>query len=134
MPLRTLSLALLAGLLATPCAAQEALFLRIRPHEAPPPGGIETDPSADEVAAARAAREAVWERSDRRARLAIASVCTDCLPPAAPKAHSSGRDQAARLSDTPSGTGKGPEAPPIRAAFLTPPAAAPPAASLADSR
>ncbi|MCJ2008182.1 hypothetical protein MKK55_04220 [Methylobacterium sp. J-059] len=66
-----------------PASAQEPLFLRIRPSDAPPPaigsGGV--DP---EIAAARAAREAVWERSTVRANIAIASVCTGCLgrPPA----------------------------------------------------
>lgn len=48
--------------------AQEPLFLRIRPI--PEPGSAE---------AARAAREAVWARSEARARTAIASVCTGCL-------------------------------------------------------
>jgi hypothetical protein len=41
-------------------------------------------PSAEEVARARAAREAVWERADRRARIAIASVCSGCLQPERP--------------------------------------------------
>ena len=33
------------------------------------------------AAEARAAHEAVWERANHRARIAIASVCTGCLPP-----------------------------------------------------
>jgi hypothetical protein len=52
-------------------SAHEPLFLRIRPQ---------ADSVAAEIRAARAAREAVWERSSARARLAIASVCTGCIP------------------------------------------------------
>lgn len=55
----------LAGL--TPAQAQEPLLLRIR--------------SSTPDAVAYAEREAVWERSERRARIAIASVCTGCLLP-----------------------------------------------------
>ncbi|GJE59047.1 hypothetical protein [Methylobacterium trifolii] len=72
--------AILAGtavaLAAGSAAAQEPLFLRIRPQGAPEIGG-----GSDEAVAraARAAREAVWERSAVRARRAIASVCTGCL-------------------------------------------------------
>jgi hypothetical protein len=50
-----------------PAQAQEPLVLRIRPS------------TPEDVAFA--AREAVWERSERRARIAIASVCTGCLLP-----------------------------------------------------
>ncbi|TXN54329.1 hypothetical protein FV230_29015, partial [Methylobacterium sp. WL6] len=81
--LALVSLPLMIGPLAIgplaigPASAQEPLFLRIRPSDAPPPaigsGGV--DP---EIAAARAAREAVWERSTVRANIAIASVCTGC--------------------------------------------------------
>ena len=79
--------AVLAALVASgpPASAQEPLFLRIRPQDSTPRDGG-AGPSAAEVAAARAAREAVWERSAARARIAIASVCTGCLgpPPAVP--------------------------------------------------
>ncbi|MGU3540854.1 hypothetical protein [Methylobacterium sp. A54F] len=83
--------AVLLGLFAgTPAAAQEALaqeasaheplFLRIRPQaDGVAAAGREADALAAEIRAARAAREAVWERSNARARLAIASVCTGCL-------------------------------------------------------
>lgn len=50
-----------------PALAQEPLHLRIRP--------------SSPEAVAYAAREAVWERSARRARIAIASVCSGCLLP-----------------------------------------------------
>jgi len=103
--------------------ASEPLFLRIRPFDASRPEGIGTvGPSAHDVAAARAAREAVWERAERRARIAIASVCTGCLPPAAPTAHSDVRNASA---GTPPGTEE-PPAPPTQAAHL--------ASSPADSR
>ena len=74
--MRGLLLPFLAGLagIAMPAGA-EPLFLRIRPAEA-----------NDDAAAAqgRALREEVWARSDRRARIAIASVCTGCLTPTRP--------------------------------------------------
>lgn len=74
------------GLLALgPAMAEEPLFLRIRPQGASPAeigaGG------ASEVEAARrarAAREAVWERANARARIVIASVCTGCMKPLPP--------------------------------------------------
>ncbi|GEP10737.1 hypothetical protein [Methylobacterium gnaphalii] len=73
--MRSLLSAILAGstLMASPAFAEEPLFLRIRPND-------------DEAVAARARalREAVWARSDRRARIAIASVCTGCMKPLAP--------------------------------------------------
>lgn len=78
-----LPLAAALALAGSPSSAQEPLFLRIRPSDAAPPalgsGGADA-----EIAAARAAREAVWERSTIRANIAIASVCTGCLgrPPA----------------------------------------------------
>ena len=106
------------------CLAQEPLLLRIRPNDAPPrEAGAGGAPSDAEVAAqARAAREAVWERADRRARQAIASVCTGCLkaappvssPPAPPSAPS-------RI-----------EPPPVEGAAAETAGAAP--LSLADSR
>ncbi|KQP51621.1 hypothetical protein [Methylobacterium sp. Leaf106] len=76
------------ALAGSPVLAQEPLLLRIRPPDAAPAeigagGGM---PSAEEVARARAAREAVWERADRRARIAIASVCSGCLQPERPAA------------------------------------------------
>ena len=79
-----------------PAAAQEAaraeepepLLLRIRPPgEAPRDLGAGSGPMTDdEVRQARARNEAVWARADRRARIAIASVCTGCLAPARPAA------------------------------------------------
>lgn len=77
---------LACALAGSPVLAQEPLLLRIRPPDAAPAeigasGGM---PSAEEVARARAAREAVWERADRRARIAIASVCSGCLQPERP--------------------------------------------------
>ena len=74
--MRRLVYAILAGscLLATPARAEdEPLFLRIRPND-----------DAADAARARALREAVWARSDRRARIAIASVCSGCLKPLPP--------------------------------------------------
>lgn len=70
-------------LAGAPASAQEPLFLRIRPADAPPPA-IGSGGADAAVATARAAREAVWERSTVRANIAIASVCTGCLgrPPA----------------------------------------------------
>lgn len=78
---------LLAGLPAA--HAQEPLFLRIRPPDgAPRDAGAAgaADEAARQAAAnrARAARESVWARSDRRARIAIASICTGCLAPERP--------------------------------------------------
>ncbi len=57
-------------------AAQEPLYLRIRPSA----GEMASAGGEVDAAQARAAREAVWERAERRARIAIASVCTGCLP------------------------------------------------------
>lgn len=74
-------LCLATGLvLASPAVlAQEPLFLRIRPSDAPPREIGSGGSDAEIARAARAAREAVWERSTMRANLAIASVCTGCL-------------------------------------------------------
>ncbi|KAB7783058.1 hypothetical protein F8B43_4352 [Methylorubrum populi] len=53
--------------------AQEPLYLRIRAN---PDARLD---GASGPATAGPSRESVWERSDRRARIAIASVCTGCL-------------------------------------------------------
>lgn len=83
--------ALLAmALLAPPDAvrAEEPLYLRIRANPAARLDGAATGqgqgqgtgtPPTAGSAVADTARESVWERSDRRARIAIASVCTGCL-------------------------------------------------------
>ncbi|WP_342154438.1 hypothetical protein [Methylorubrum sp. SB2] len=74
-----------AALSAMPAAvrAEEPLYLRIRPN--PVPDASVGSGQGRAVAAAgqgrEAGRETVWERADRRARLAIASVCTGCLDP-----------------------------------------------------
>jgi hypothetical protein len=76
-------------LAADPAAAQEPLFIRIRPGAEPAPG-LGGGGAFDEAAAqaARARSEAVWQRAEARSRIAIASVCTGCLvalrPPAPP--------------------------------------------------
>ncbi|GAB6845387.1 hypothetical protein JCM2811A_43890 [Methylorubrum rhodinum] len=58
--------------------AEEPLYLRIRPKPS-----SEAAVSAGSVQARgfgrESGRESVWERADRRARIAIASVCTGCL-------------------------------------------------------
>ncbi|GJE27116.1 hypothetical protein [Methylobacterium organophilum] len=79
--MRSLLLAVLAGAALGPssASAQEPLFLRIRPNPAPEAASGGADRS--DAAVAAAAHEAVWERANRRARIAIASVCTGCLPP-----------------------------------------------------
>jgi hypothetical protein len=59
-----------------PAGAQDALFLRIRPQADPAAIG-----AAGSARAALAAREAVWERSNARARAIIETVCTGCLAP-----------------------------------------------------
>lgn len=66
------------GLLAGSDAsvAQEVLFLHIRPQA--DRGALGQAGSAQ---AALAAREAVWERSNARARIILESVCTGCLGP-----------------------------------------------------
>ena len=68
--------------------ALEPLLLRIRPPgETPRDLGVGSGAMTDdEVRQARARNEAVWARAERRARIAIASVCTGCLPPARPPA------------------------------------------------
>jgi len=61
--------------------AEEPLYLRIRANPDARLAGTSTSgTAASGPAAAATARESVWERSDRRARIAIASVCTGCLP------------------------------------------------------
>ncbi|PXW63040.1 hypothetical protein [Methylobacterium sp. B4] len=82
--------ALLAVALLAPSdavRAEEPLYLRIRANPAARLDGAagagqgqgqRTAPTAGS-AVADTARESVWERSDRRARIAIASVCDGCL-------------------------------------------------------
>ena len=71
----TLLLLAAAALAAAPAVrAQEPLYLRIRANPAPV--------AASGSAPGEGMRESVWARSDRRARIVIASVCTGCLPPA----------------------------------------------------
>ena len=62
--------------LTGPAPAEEALFLRIRPRPDPAALG-----AAGGAQAAFAAREAIWERSNARARTILESVCTGCLRP-----------------------------------------------------
>ncbi|GAA0280194.1 hypothetical protein GCM10008965_54190 [Methylorubrum aminovorans] len=60
--------------------AQEPLYLRIRASpEARLDGAAGAGPTGGPLAAGRARGESAWERSDRRARIAIASVCTGCM-------------------------------------------------------
>ncbi|KQT17163.1 hypothetical protein ASG40_17390 [Methylobacterium sp. Leaf399] len=81
---------LFALVLAMPQAAsaEEPLVLRIRPHSEAPEGIGSGRGEADEAARrAFQAREAIWERSNARARIVIASICRGCLkdlPPAVP--------------------------------------------------
>ncbi len=73
-----------AALSAMPAAvrAEEPLYLRIRPNPVPDASVGSGVGRAGAVGQGReAGRETVWERADRRARLAIASVCTGCLDP-----------------------------------------------------
>lgn len=103
--LRTILASATLLLTLPPALAEEPLFLRIRPQGSPPGAIGSGGPSSDEIAAARAAREAVWERSTQRANRAIASVCTGCLkdwPPARP----------ARNDDTPVAAAPIPESAP----------------------
>lgn len=75
--LRVPSLALLGCLgLSAAARGQEVLFLHIRPQADPAALG-----GAGTAQAAIAAREAVWERSNARARAIIETVCTGCLAP-----------------------------------------------------
>nr|WP_142583985.1 hypothetical protein [uncultured Methylobacterium sp.] len=83
----------MAGFLALlalgPAMAEEPLFLRIRPQGASPAeigagGAAEGLSEAEAARRARAAREAVWERANARARIVIASVCTGCMKPLPP--------------------------------------------------
>ncbi len=98
-PLAGLLAIVALGLPAPPAMAEEGapLYLRIRPPEARTPetgaGGTGESQRDDGAAAlaeaeairrARAAREAVWERSNARARVLIASVCTGCMKPMPP--------------------------------------------------
>jgi hypothetical protein len=97
-PCAGLLFGLAAGLLPPPAMAEEGapLYLRIRPPDARTPetgaggaGASDRDDGAalaeaEAVRRARAAREAVWERSNARARVLIASVCTGCMKPMPP--------------------------------------------------
>jgi hypothetical protein len=77
-----MSLAILGlGGLCGAAGAQEVLFLKIRPQ--PETASLGAGGSA---AAALAAREAVWARSNARARVILESVCTGCLAPWDPPA------------------------------------------------
>ncbi|WP_233382100.1 hypothetical protein [Methylobacterium sp. C25] len=89
--MRSLLPVLLAGavLAASPASAEEPLFLRIRPND-----------DAAVAARARALRASVWARSDRRARIAIASVCTGCMKPLAPVPPDGVRGLASDVSAT----------------------------------
>ena len=64
-----------AALSAMPAAvrAEEPLYLRIRPGPSPEAAAAGSGQERE------SGRESVWERADRRARIAIASVCTGCL-------------------------------------------------------
>lgn len=62
------------ALASSPAAAQEPLFLHIRP--------------VPDAGAARAAREALWARRQAHARAVIESVCTGCLAAWKPSAGS----------------------------------------------
>ena len=84
--MRRLLVASLAGSLcgmplAFSAAAEEALFLRIRPLSAPidDEGSAGSSFDREEARQALARREEVWNRAERRARIAIASVCSGCL-------------------------------------------------------
>lgn len=89
------SVIVLSAALPSPVEAQEPLFLRIRP--AAPDAGSAAAGIDDEAADARARSEAVWQRSERRARLAIASVCRGCLGDAAPPEFGPAADPASRV-------------------------------------
>lgn len=105
-PRRASSVGLLAGLAAgllapgaSSAMAEEGqpLYLRIRPPESRTPetgtggagearreDGATALADAEAIRRARAAREAVWERANARARVVIASVCTGCMKPMPP--------------------------------------------------
>ncbi len=79
---RAIALFAAAALSAMPAAvrAEGPLYLRIRPNPVP-----EASTGSGEGRTAGQGRDSgrasVWERADRRARIAIASVCTGCLDP-----------------------------------------------------
>lgn len=76
---RAVRAAALLGILCgsiTAVRAQEPLYLRIRAN---PEARLDGAAAGGPPAAGTARRESAWERSDRRARIAIASVCTGCL-------------------------------------------------------
>jgi len=71
----------IGAFVAPPARAQEPLFLRIRPAGETQTGLGSAGPSDEAIArAARARSEAVWQRAEQGSRIAIASVCTGCLP------------------------------------------------------
>ncbi len=63
--------------------AEEPLYLRIRanPEARLDAGAGAMTGTMNGPPAAGPPRESAWERSDRRARIAIASVCSGCLAP-----------------------------------------------------
>ncbi|GJD75722.1 hypothetical protein CFIICLFH_3965 [Methylobacterium goesingense] len=71
----------IGGASAQEPSVQAPLFLRIRPA-GDTPAGLGGAGSSDEeiIRAARARSEAVWQRAEARSRIAIASVCTGCIP------------------------------------------------------
>ncbi|GJD59074.1 hypothetical protein [Methylobacterium dankookense] len=104
-----------------PAMAEEPLFLRIRPQGASPAeigagGAAEGLSEAEAARRARAAREAVWERANARARIVIASVCTGCMKPL-PPAPKANEDKA---SGKASGAAETPAAPAGTLAALPP--------------
>lgn len=93
-----LPIGLAAGLTIAipPAEAQEPLLLRIRPSGDQPADLGSAGLSDDRIARdARARSQAVWDRADRRARIAIASVCTGCIEPARASATLPVRTEAA---------------------------------------
>lgn len=78
---RAIALFAAAALSAMPAAvrAEGPLYLRIRSNPTPDAGTGMGRAVAAPGQGREAGRESVWERADRRARIAIASVCTGCL-------------------------------------------------------
>ena len=108
-PAVTARAALAVLLCAVPCLsvpvarAEEPLYLRIRSHPAARLDGAAGAGLAAGPTAEGPPRETVWERSDRRARIAIASVCTGCLPaPSSPRVSKPASVAEAPASDPPS--------------------------------
>ncbi len=82
---RAIALFAAATLSAMPAAvrAEGPLYLRIRPNPVPAAAAGSGAGQGRDVGR-ESSRESVWERADRRARIAIASVCTGCLDPRLP--------------------------------------------------